>query len=80
MKTVTIYLTILVDILIFAGLFAQEMPLVYNVENTGADVPAPPLPSIDELPSIESCPIRLSGLITEAVCRIFQTGATDEQK
>ena len=56
MKTVTIYLTILVDILIFAGLFAQEMPLVYNVENTGADVPAPPLPSIDELPSIESLP------------------------
>jgi hypothetical protein len=35
---------------------AQEMPLVYKVENTGADCPAPPLPLFSELPAIGSLP------------------------
>ncbi|MBN1481724.1 T9SS C-terminal target domain-containing protein [candidate division KSB1 bacterium] len=35
---------------------AQHMPLVYDVENTGADCPAPPLPSFSELATIESLP------------------------
>lgn len=33
-----------------------EMPLVYNVENTGLDCPAPQMPPIDELPTVESLP------------------------
>lgn len=33
--------------------FAQEIPLVYAVENTGADFPAPVLPDTSQLPSIE---------------------------
>ncbi len=32
------------------------MPLVYGVENTGADYPIPYLPSFSELPSIQSLP------------------------
>ena len=32
---------------------AAEVPLVYNVENTGADSKAPPLPAFADLPSIE---------------------------
>lgn len=35
---------------------AQDVPLVYDVENTGADCAAPPLPSLDELTEITSLP------------------------
>ncbi len=35
---------------------AQKMPLVYQVENTGADCPAPALPSFSDLPNIASLP------------------------
>ena len=35
---------------------AQELPLVYNVENTGADCPIPYLPSFSELPVIKPLP------------------------
>lgn len=35
---------------------AQELPLVYDVENTGADCPIPYLPSFNELPSIQNLP------------------------
>ncbi len=35
---------------------AQTMPLVYQVENTGADCPIPYLPSFNELPAIPSLP------------------------
>lgn len=31
---------------------AQDVPLVYAVEHTGADCTAPPLPSFDELPTV----------------------------
>jgi len=33
---------------------APEIPLVYTQENTGTDIPAPPLPPLDELPTIEA--------------------------
>lgn len=36
--------------------FAQEVPLVYDVEHTGADFPAPPLPDIEELPVEQPLP------------------------
>lgn len=35
---------------------AQEMPLVYDVENTCADCPTPYLPSFNELPAIQALP------------------------
>lgn len=34
----------------------RELPLVYDVENTGAEYAAPVLPSFDELPVVESLP------------------------
>ena len=37
-------------------LSAQELPLVYNVENTGADCPIPYLPTLGELPSFQPLP------------------------
>jgi hypothetical protein len=36
--------------------FAQTMPLVYEIENTGADCPIPYLPSYSKLPTITSLP------------------------
>ncbi len=52
-RTITILSAVLL-LHIFAGvaLFAQEIPLVYDVENTGAGFPAPVLPSFDDLPII----------------------------
>ena len=35
---------------------AQQVPLVYGVEHTGADCPEPPLPGFDELPSVATLP------------------------
>jgi hypothetical protein len=40
---------------VYMGLFAQ-IPLVYNVENTGASYPLPPLPTINQLPVVEPLP------------------------
>ena len=34
----------------------SEVPLVYSVENTGADCPAPVLPTVDQLPSVPMLP------------------------
>ena len=34
----------------------KEIPLVYDVEFTGANYPLPPLPSVDELPAVEPLP------------------------
>jgi len=39
--------------LLFATSCKQEIPLVYDVENTGADFELPVLPSFDELPVVE---------------------------
>lgn len=35
---------------------AQKIPLVYSVENTGIHTPVPPLPGIDELPTVKALP------------------------
>ena len=35
---------------------AQDVPLVFNVENTGATVRKPPLPAVNQLPSIPMLP------------------------
>jgi hypothetical protein len=35
---------------------AQTLPLVYGVENTGASYPKPPLPTLNQLPIIQSLP------------------------
>ncbi|MGE5860854.1 MAG: glycoside hydrolase family 10, partial [Ignavibacteria bacterium] len=51
-----IILMLLLTTYIFIDSSAQEMPLVYDVENTGSDCPIPYLPSISELPSIPSLP------------------------
>jgi hypothetical protein len=53
MRRVTLLMTLL--LILFAGLnaFAQEIPLVYDVENTGAACPKPPLPAFSELPVIK---------------------------
>jgi hypothetical protein len=39
-----------------SGAMAQELPLVYDVENTGADVPEPNMPALGQLPVINSLP------------------------
>lgn len=56
MRVATILLSIPLTFFMLVGLSAQEMPLVYNVENTTADWPAPYMLSIDDLPSIEYLP------------------------
>ena len=56
MKIYTLLLTFLFCIFLIITSLAQELPLVYNVENTGADYPKPVLPSISELPIIENLP------------------------
>jgi hypothetical protein len=50
---------LLILLLVTSGAFnctAQNMPFVYDVENTGADCPEPPLPSLGDLPAIEHLP------------------------
>ena len=51
-----ILLILLLTTYFFIDSSAQEMPLVYDVENTGADCPIPYLPSFSELPNIHSLP------------------------
>jgi hypothetical protein len=53
--------TMLVSVLLLVSLssicsIAQKMPFVYQVENTGADVPAPAMRSFNDLPTITSLP------------------------
>jgi hypothetical protein len=47
---------LLLNTYVFTDSTAQQLPLVYDVENTGADCPIPYLPAINELPSIPSLP------------------------
>ena len=56
MKTKIILLTLLLNTYMFIDLLAQTMPLVYDVENTGADYPKPPIPSFNQLPTIQALP------------------------
>jgi hypothetical protein len=56
MRKLIILVTLLLSTQMFVDSFAQEMPLVYEVENTGADCPIPYLPSFSELPTIHALP------------------------
>ena len=56
MKKLILLLTFLLILAIPVNLRAQTLPLVYDVENTGADCPVPYLPTINELSSIFSLP------------------------
>jgi hypothetical protein len=53
MKIKVSFLILLLSAIIGNNLFAQEIPLVFDVENTGADCPAPVLPSFDDLPEVK---------------------------
>jgi hypothetical protein len=56
MNTKLILLAFLFIAFTFAGSLAQTLPLVYNVENTGANCPIPYLPSFSNLPVIQPLP------------------------
>lgn len=51
-----ILLCILLNTYIIIDSIAQEMPFVYDVENTGADCTVPPMLSFEQLPVIKSSP------------------------
>ena len=53
MSTRPVLFMILLSPFVGVHSFAQELPLVYDVENTGADCNKPPLPALGQLPSIE---------------------------
>ena len=52
MRTEPILLFLLLNAFVVSHSFAREIPLVYDVENTGANFPKPVLPSISKLPTI----------------------------
>ncbi|MDE3057899.1 MAG: T9SS type A sorting domain-containing protein [Bacteroidota bacterium] len=56
MKTKGILFMLLLSMYLCVEAVAQTMPLVYDVENTGANCPVPYLPSFNELPAIGSLP------------------------
>jgi hypothetical protein len=56
MKIKILLLTFLLNMNLLVSLIAQEMPLVYEVENTGTDCTPPPLPSFNQLPVIKFLP------------------------
>ena len=53
-----LFITLVVLIIGFTGCNTtpKQIPLVYSVENTGANLPKPPLPSVDELPVVKPLP------------------------
>jgi hypothetical protein len=56
MRKPILLLVILLNTLMVVDLLAQELPLVYDVENTGADCPVPYLPPLSELPVFQPLP------------------------
>jgi hypothetical protein len=56
MRIKIVILMLSLSSLVFVDLLAQEMPFVYDVENTGADCPEPLFPLISELPAIAALP------------------------
>jgi hypothetical protein len=56
MRILLILFIILLNTLMLADSLSQEMPLVYEDENTGVDCPIPYLPSFSELPEIQALP------------------------
>src|SRR5271157_708880 len=56
MRNQILLFMLLLNSLLFVDSLAQQLPLVYQVENTGADCPKPPLLTISQLPMIQSFP------------------------
>lgn len=56
MKKLIILLILLLNSFVVFDSLAQNIPLVYSVENTGANFPKPYLPTINELPVIPYLP------------------------
>src|SRR3990172_10240133 len=56
MRRQTVLLLLLLTSYLLLDSSAQQMPLVYQVENTGADCPRPPLLLLDRLPITEAFP------------------------
>ena len=58
MRKIVVLVTLLFSIFVAVVSLAQNqtMPLVYDVKNTGAGLPKPPLPLLNQLPSISYLP------------------------
>ena len=56
MKKLLLLFTIFFTVTLFSEAKAQDIPLVYDVENTCLNCPIPPPPVIDSLPSISNLP------------------------
>ncbi len=56
MRSIIVLFTFAVVMCTIGTVSAQVLPLVYSVENTGADCPKPPLPTIDQLPMLGTLP------------------------
>ncbi|SMO80058.1 T9SS type A sorting domain-containing protein [Gracilimonas mengyeensis] len=56
MKSLTIFLALGIQILLFAQSFAQQLPFVYDKENTCEDCPTPALPEFRDLSRIDHFP------------------------
>jgi hypothetical protein len=56
MKKQLILLVLLFNTLLIVDSFAQTLPLVYEIENTGTDYPKQLLPPLSQLPSIQGLP------------------------
>ena len=44
---------LLTNLFMAISLFSQQIPLVYNTENRGANYPKPAMPALEQLPVIE---------------------------
>jgi len=55
-KKLALLFTVLLNAILRIDSVAQQMPLVYDVENTGANDPLPFLPSFSELPTVQPLP------------------------
>jgi len=51
-----IYLIFFFAVVFFCNNYSQELPLSYEVENTGKNCPLPPLPPFEQLPIIKTLP------------------------
>lgn len=56
MRKLVVLVVLLLNAQMFVESFAQQMPLVYDVENTGVNCPIPYLPTLSELPSFPALP------------------------
>ena len=66
---ITVILTLLLIMGALTGRAQQvEVPLVYNVENTGSRYEAPMMPDASQLPMIRELPDALEGVTTFADC------------